>query len=615
MAILERSAAFGATATIAAVGEHGYEWSDPDSVTTPGLPLAEVPPGTPTLLFQMSFTDPTEPFVWFTETPYVRRFSINRGRDSELDRSRAGQCSVLLDNRDGRYVASNTQGAHYPNLRPTRGVRLSAMVDTGVDGFTIGHSYVGGPDYIGAGDVVTFPLYTGYIEDWPFTWDISDNDATATLSATDGFLALSLADFTLRFTEEVFDETSGSRVLRVLGYAGWRYPYDPDATKIDDGTVAIVGAATGDISDKALNHIQAVTETDGGNMFIDTVGDVVFHDADHPVNIDPTEVYGDVDGEIGYQGITVIPGSDRIWNAITVTEAPNQHVATGVATSPTSIARHWRRDQEFSLLPADPIDGVVTVPLRRAQELRDKYAMPRQRITELRLRPTDTATWRRVLRHDIGDLVLVRRRPAAGDMIEQVSRIEGIAIDSASKFDWVVTWQLSEHQDPTVSLLTDNQRSFETDTTGWFAELNCTIDTFDGLAVDGDRSLIMDPSAYPASIISDPVDVIGGVAYRSVGATATFLAFVRFGVYTYFQHGFGGERARWELDWFTSDGTYISTSQGALSAVSTRGWAFPELEATAPATAAFVRLRLVIEGRWIEESSRVAVDALDFYAI
>lgn len=571
----------------------------------PAAPAVFEPAVFPDAFVEMSFVDPSTPAEWEDQTAYVRRFSTARGRDDELDRTSAGQARVLMDNRSGRYVPSNTQSPLYPDMRPMRGLRISARLDNPLAGFFVGDSDVGEDYYVGAGEILTYPIFTGYVEDWPQTWDVSDAMAEAEMQATDAFLPFGLIQFDLE-NVSIDSERSDLRVVRVLEQIGWPYTTD----HIEAGTVAIVGEADGaqPVHAKALEYLFAIAETEGGNVFVDASGDLVFHAADHESPLDPTEVYGDADGETPYQDIAIDTGANRIWNEITVALEDDLPDQPHTASSPTSIARYFRRTLELTLLPSFPRDEISDVPTLRSNQYRDRYASPRLRITRLAIRPRTFSAWVRVLQKELGDVVLVRRRPRQGDAIEQVSRIEGISFDSPNHRDWVVTWRLSSDPVEPVSLLSENQRSLETDLTGWAAESNCTIERSTLVHLSGEAALLATSTALPASFVTDPVTsiaVTAGAAYRVIAG----LHAVRILVGRSFGFSF---TARLEIDWFDTSAFYIDTTQGTDRFYGS-SWSFLELEATAPAGAVSAMLRVVYNTTTTD--FQMAGDAFDFYEI
>jgi hypothetical protein len=110
---------------------------------------------------------------WTDVSASVRSTSIGRGRDHELSRSQAGQSTTELSNLDRRFDPTNVASPYYPYVIPMRQIRISAVWSA-----------------------VTYPLFTGYIEDWGPTWlprpIKGGGDAVARVRAVDGFKVLSL---------------------------------------------------------------------------------------------------------------------------------------------------------------------------------------------------------------------------------------------------------------------------------------------------------------------------------------------------------------------------------------------------------------------------------------
>lgn len=112
-----------------------------------------------------SFTSP-----WVDVSPYIRSAEVSRGRTDEYDSYKAGTCTLELSNGDRRFDSTYTLSPYYPNVKVNRQVRLWA-------------TYGG----------TTYPLFHGYVNEWPQEYVIHDNDATCTVPCTDGFKILGRA--------------------------------------------------------------------------------------------------------------------------------------------------------------------------------------------------------------------------------------------------------------------------------------------------------------------------------------------------------------------------------------------------------------------------------------
>ena len=66
----------------------------------------------PTFTVRIAFaSDPLDASPSWTTVSGVRRISISRGRNHELDRMEAGRATVVLDNRSGDFWPDNSGGA------------------------------------------------------------------------------------------------------------------------------------------------------------------------------------------------------------------------------------------------------------------------------------------------------------------------------------------------------------------------------------------------------------------------------------------------------------------------------------------------------------------------
>ena len=87
-----------------------------------------------------------ECLVYENVTDYVRRVSCHRGRNFERDRIETGTAQFVFSDRARAFDDTNTLSPFYPNVKPTRPIRIRAQVST---------------------DGVVFPIWFGYTEGHP----------------------------------------------------------------------------------------------------------------------------------------------------------------------------------------------------------------------------------------------------------------------------------------------------------------------------------------------------------------------------------------------------------------------------------------------------------------
>ena len=138
---------------------------------------------------------------------------------------------------------------------------------------------------------------------------------------------------------------------------------------------------------------------------------------------------------------------------------------------------------------------------------------------------------------------------------------------------------------PFHNMLTANQASLETDTTGWIAGANTTIARSTSQASDGAASLSLTSTAA-GSVAAQTTP--GNLAALAVVPGETITAIGRSRAATV------ARSSRLEIDWLQSDGaTVISTLQGAAANNATGAWTDYTVSGVAPGNAAFARLRVV----------------------
>lgn len=230
-------------------------------------------------------------------TRWVRELSVTRGRSRQLQKFTAGTCRVTLDNRDRLFDPLMAGSPLFGSIVPRKEVRVT---------------------YRGQ------RVFTGNVEDWDFSYDIS-GDSIAIASAADALAFLS------RRTYPAATETAQTGVDRfnaVLDVIGW--PSDSRSVK---GNLAASSPMGADVHDDigALEYLQKVELSDLAYSYATRTGKLEYRTpAVKPYSPTYEATFGE--GGIPFSGIAVAYEVEQMVNEITVTYVGG----TATATSATS---------------------------------------------------------------------------------------------------------------------------------------------------------------------------------------------------------------------------------------------------------------------------------------
>jgi hypothetical protein len=548
-------------------------------------------------------TDPLQEPVWEDITSYLRSFDIDRGRSTELDRAEAGAATIVLDNNDGRFDPSKTDGPYYPNVRPLRRIRIRAFTPVPYEPFTVGLSFVGGSDVLN-GSLVFIGLFSGFVEQWALNWRPEPSpttDATVSVRAVDAFKILAI-----QFGQQGYAGQSGPLVSAILtdSNIGW-----PSSDIVIDVGGKDCNTSPADSSVHTLSALQAIDASEGGLFFMSRDGKFTFYNAQHVFLHPPIagEVWGDEYSENQYQSITVDMNENAIYNEVLV-----QSSFVGVGGAAIDDV-----SQEKFIRRRVVIDTILQIPAEmqtRAQEYILQFSLPRQRVTRLEVGVREDADWGSILAKDLLDRIIVRRRPYEGlPGIYQDSVIQGINISSTSRKQWNVTWRLTAT--PSQNRLTANQAGFETDTSGWVAVTNCSVSRITtgshplrsftaSMALTATANGDMSAETTPNTQLS----VEPGRAYTGMAA--------------YWITGFGPAEKdiRSDIRWRDSGGSVIATTTGevfhedaAVSSSDQNGFTPAYVSGIAPANAVYATLKVNVLSATAAQVH--SVDLMGFYDI
>jgi hypothetical protein len=545
-----------------------------------GTPPAAVAPQlapAPGLRVLVTFSGSVETDI----TSDVTGLRITRGRSRERETMTPGRCEIDLWNFAGKYDPDNASGPYFPNIRPNKIVRVLALVNTTSSPFTIGQSSIGGGDAFAGGAAAEIALFTGRLEGGTLTFAEGGLQPRVTWRAIDASKRLNRDRSTTGYG--ITGDLTGERVNAVLDGATPTWP--TTERDIAPGT-RTVQASTGDAG--RYDYMLEVAASEFGAFFISKEGWAIFRDSTwEPAPAIP--VIGSGAGEYPFSTIETTDDEQEIFNAVTVT-APS--LADQVAEDTGSEVEFGRSDLPVSTI----LDGIADMS-DIATTLVDAYASPRRRISRLRV-DRAAADWSFFLGRELQDRVTVRHRPVYGGTFEQLSVIQGIGIEVKGSQDWAVTWNLA----PPLSvvsnpnLLTENQASMESDTSGWEKDSTDNppgngvyIEGLTGGSVPLVGVWALTGRAYgipqiQGSYRTTPYNtaaVTVGEIYRASAYVRSYWSSVYFYV---------------AIEWVTSGGANISWSTGGPFGLPLGGieWVNGTVEGVAPATAAYGRVQVQI---------------------
>lgn len=304
----------------------------PDGTTkVKSIDIVARPPGPfPSLHVEIAFTTIPNTLTpaYQDVTQYVQGVSIRRGRQHELDRVEAGTATFILDNSDRRFDPNNTASTYYPNVLPMRRIRITAAYKP----------------YPGAPADVVYPIFAGFIENWPRDRGAGTLGKTATvqIEAVDAFAAMATVNCTRNPNNA--NELSGypaertsTRFERVLNNLGWQWYRGPASTIGEQLARFDFSAAD---APTVLEHLQDITDTELGNLFLQGDGLIRFQTRTFRQVIYTKEeaILGDQPSgstELPYRFVTPSYDANQVYNEVVIS-IPNA-VETTLRSAISSI--------------------------------------------------------------------------------------------------------------------------------------------------------------------------------------------------------------------------------------------------------------------------------------
>ncbi len=368
----------------------------------------------PTRSAEVQFT----PGVWTDVTSYLTTpLSTTRGSNrvqSPIVRYQAGTATIRLKNGDRRFDPTNLAGPHVSGgksqVTPMRPVRVRATWNS-----------------------TTYPLVQGFADMWEVEWS-RPNYSVTTVPITDGFKVL--ANRRRPAVAAVgAGETTGARVTRILNSAGWSATDRVIAT--GNSTVQ---ATT--LEGDALSELQAVADSEIGELYMDAQGRVVFRNR-HALIMESRSntvqvVLGDPPTSKAPYDLKLSTDDATWWNEIRAQRVGGVEQLVSDASSIAEF-QYARTFPATNLLLED--DSIVA---NYAQWILFVSKDHEVRFDSIRIHAhaDPDVLFPQVLGREIGDRIqIVYRPPGGGASIVRDAFIRGIA-HQVDQVTWYTTWTL-----------------------------------------------------------------------------------------------------------------------------------------------------------------------------
>lgn len=315
----------------------------------------------------------------------VRTINITRGKSRELDRFTAGLASVDLNNNDRAFDPEYTSSPFYSQITPRRDIRIKANGSA---------------------------VFYGYIDDWNLNYS-TDGLSTARIDSSDAFTILAQQVLT---GHTATSQLTGARFGDVLG----RPEIDwPTAARLIETGQQLLQADVVDAGTNALEYLQLVNTTEPGSFFVGAEGNITFVDRVDAISSTGLPVFSDDGTGIGFTELSVIYGSELLYNRVIVSRL----------NGGTAIAEDSDSQNTYGITVLEQ-DGLLTANdtdvTSLAAYLLSQYSEPEYRFESLGvvledLTAPNVAT---VLSLELGDVVQVKFTPnSIGTQINKYARV------------------------------------------------------------------------------------------------------------------------------------------------------------------------------------------------
>ncbi|MFC3986783.1 hypothetical protein [Streptosporangium jomthongense] len=346
--------------------------------------------------------------------------------DSPIIRYEAGTATVVLNNTDRRFDPTNTAGPYVSGGRsqvtPMRPIRIRATWNS-----------------------TTYNVFRGFVDQWDVDW-VADVYSEVTVRATDGFKVLRNKKRPAVAAVGA-GETTGARITRVLNSAGWSATDRVIAT--GNSTVQ---ATT--LEGDALSELQAVADSEIGELYIDGAGRVVFRNrqavlTDTRSNTVQT-TFGATPGVAAPCVARINTDDATLYNEVRAQRTGGVEQLLGDSASQDEFLTRTFQASELQLQDDTTVGNYASWILYVSKD-------PEVRFDEIEIHAhADPTLFPQVLAREIGDRIrIVRRPPGGGTAITRDVFIRGIA-HVKGPATWITTWSLQSATKYGSFLVLDN---------------------------------------------------------------------------------------------------------------------------------------------------------------
>ncbi|GAB1823583.1 hypothetical protein [Herbidospora sp. RD11066] len=357
------------------------------------------------------------PAIWEDVTPYLLApASVQRGAvrvDSPIIRYEPGKATIRLNNSDRRFDPTHLSGPHTflgeTHVLPMKPIRLRAEWDS-----------------------VTYDLFRGFVDQWDVSW-FEPNYSITTVPATDAFKVLRNRKRSA-VTPVGAGEDSGARVTRILDSVGWSAGLRLIST--GDSTLQ---ATT--LEGDALDELQAVAESEIGELFVDAAGQVRFRNRRATLTESRSNTvqftFGGSPGSPQPYTARLNTDDATLWNEVRAQRVGGTEQVVGDTASQTAfLPRTFPKNNLLVQTDTETRDwaGWILYVSKNPEVRFDSI--------EIHAHADPDTLFPVVLGGEIGDRIkIIKHPPGGGFQIEGELFIRGISHD-IQQATWITTWYL-----------------------------------------------------------------------------------------------------------------------------------------------------------------------------